>query len=155
MTKTCEQRTLRIREASIRYRGATSRGATLRTSRDVAAWLRTIDPMADAVESLVVIALDAKHRPVSWHLASRGGATSSVVDVAAILRFAVLAGAPTFVLAHNHPSGDPTPSADDRAVTQRMITAFKAVGLRLLDHVILGDGVHFSFADAGEMEGAC
>ena len=52
-------------------------------------------------------------------------------------------------MAHNHPSGDPAPSAEDIELTKRLRDAGELLGIRVLDHVILGDGKHFSFADAG------
>ncbi len=53
------------------------------------------------------------------------------------------------VLAHNHPSGDPSPSGEDIELTKRLRDAGELLGIRVLDHVILGDGKHYSFADAG------
>jgi len=53
------------------------------------------------------------------------------------------------VLVHNHPSGDPSPSAEDKALTRRLVAAARLVDLAVLDHVIVGEGRHFSFREAG------
>jgi DNA repair protein RadC len=63
----------------------------------------------------------------------------------------VIAGAVGIILAHNHPSGDITPSAEDRAVTSRIVEAATMLGLRMLDHLIVSDERHYSFLDAGEL----
>jgi DNA repair protein RadC len=60
---------------------------------------------------------------------------------------AIRDGAAALVVAHNHPSGDPTPSAQDRAVTERLGAAGRLLGIELLDHVVVGDVRYFSFAD--------
>mgnify|MGYP002814410432 CR=1 FL=1 len=64
---------------------------------------------------------------------------------------AILANAAAIIVAHNHPSGDPTPSAEDRAITQRLKQAGELLGIHLLDHVILGHSGYHSFVDAGEL----
>lgn len=61
---------------------------------------------------------------------------------------AVALSATAIVVAHNHPSGDPTPSAEDRAVTDRLRAAGELLGIELLDHVVIGDERYYSFADA-------
>jgi len=64
---------------------------------------------------------------------------------------AILSNAAALICAHNHPSGAPQPSQEDRALTKRLVDAGKLLGIALLDHVILGDGTtsYFSFADEG------
>ena len=60
--------------------------------------------------------------------------------------------AASVILIHNHPSGDPTPSAEDRAVTRQMIAAGEVVGIEVLDHIVVGEGRYVSFAEAGMMK---
>jgi DNA repair protein RadC len=64
---------------------------------------------------------------------------------------AVVEGASGVILVHNHPSGDPKPSAEDRSVTRQLQEAGRALGIPVLDHVIVGDGRFTSMADTGEM----
>jgi len=67
------------------------------------------------------------------------------------MKSAILLGAAAIVLSHNHPSGDPTPSPDDIRMTERMSKAADILGIRLLDHVIIGELGSFSFRDAGRL----
>ena len=92
--------------------------------------------------------LDAKNRPTGWYRFC-GGLAFTVVKAADVFRAAVIAGARAIVLVHNHPSGDPCPSSDDVVLTDRMRRAGEIIGIDLLDHVVLGDGSHYSFLDAG------
>jgi DNA repair protein RadC len=66
---------------------------------------------------------------------------------------AILGNAAAVILAHNHPSGDPHPSQEDRVLTQRLVEAGKLLGISVLDHLIVGDGTqdHFSFADTNAL----
>jgi DNA repair protein RadC len=62
---------------------------------------------------------------------------------------AILLGAVAIVVAHNHPSGDPTPSAEDRSITAQLVSAGKLLDIPIHDHIIVGNGRYTSFADAG------
>jgi DNA repair protein RadC len=66
---------------------------------------------------------------------------------------AILANAAALICGHNHPSGDPHPSQEDRVLTQRLVEAGKLLGISVLDHLIVGDGTqdHFSFADTNAL----
>ena len=66
-----------------------------------------------------------------------------------MFRAAILANAAGIVAGHNHPSGDPTPSPDDIALTRRLVTAGEVLGVPLLDHIIVGDGRYYSFKEVG------
>ena len=81
----------------------------------------------------------------------RGTLDRAVVEPREILKRALLANAAGIVLYHNHPSGDPTPSREDREFTRRLASAAEAVGVRLLDHVVVGSGGAVSFREAGLM----
>jgi len=81
----------------------------------------------------------------------RGTLDRAVVEPREILKRALLANAAGIILYHNHPSGDPTPSREDREFTRRLSCAAEAVGIRLLDHVIVGHAGAVSFREAGLM----
>jgi DNA repair protein RadC len=66
-----------------------------------------------------------------------------------VFRLAIAEGAAGIVVVHNHPSGDPTPSADDRKVTQQLVEAGKILDILVYDHVVIGNGRYVSFAEAG------
>ena len=94
----------------------------------------------ELVEVFVVMLLDGRHRLMAIHNVSRGTMTSSLVHPREVFRPAVLAGSVSILVAHNHPSGDPTPSREDDAVTERLVSAGELLGIPLLDHVIIGEG---------------
>jgi len=68
-----------------------------------------------------------------------------------VFKAALLANAAAIILTHNHPSGDPTPSADDMALTRRLAEAGTLIGVEVLDHIIVGDGRYFSFREGGRL----
>jgi DNA repair protein RadC len=90
-------------------------------------------------EHLVVVMVDRKHFPLGFNVASVGSVSETVAHPREILRPCVLAAASGFVLAHNHPSGDPMPSEADRRFTRRIVEAGELLQIRLLDHVVIGD----------------
>jgi DNA repair protein RadC len=98
-----------------------------------------------------VLLLDAKHRKLRDVRVSEGSLTATLVHPREVFAPAVRESAAAVVLAHNHPSGDPAPSAEDREITRRLRGAGDLVGVRVLDHVIVGAESYFSFADAGEL----
>ena len=91
-------------------------------------------------EQFHVLLLDGKHRLKARHAISIGSLSTSIVHPREVFRPAVRAAAAAVLCAHNHPSGDPEPSPEDMAVTQRLDQAGKLLGIPLLDHVVLGDG---------------
>lgn len=84
-------------------------------------------------------------------MSQRENTDQSVVYVRKVIERALAHKASGFILAYNHPSGDPTPSPHDRDITQALKSAAASVGVRFLDHLIIGDGEPFSFKAAGFM----
>ena len=80
---------------------------------------------------------------------SEGSLTVALVHPREVFAFAVRESAAAVILLHNHPSGDPTPSLEDRQLTDRLVAVEKLLGIRVLDHVIIGDSRYVSFADEG------
>lgn len=103
-------------------------------------------------EHLVALLLNAKCEIESRITVSIGELTSTVVHPREVFRLAIRKGAAGIILAHNHPSGDPTPSQDDIQSTKRIMEVSKLVGIRLLDHLIIGDGRYISLRNEGYME---
>ncbi len=101
------------------------------------------------VEAFWTIALDSKNRVIGYCQVSEGSVSFCPVTPSDVFRFLVLSGASGVVFMHNHPSGDSMPSADDVALTDRLVRAGEMLWLRVLDHVIIGEGSFFSFLDAG------
>lgn len=100
-------------------------------------------------EHFIALAVDAKNRLLSRRTVAIGGLTSCGVTPSDVFRRLLLDGAAAAIFVHNHPSGDPTPSPEDIALTQRLGEAGLLLGLPMLDHVIFGDGNYVSFLDDG------
>jgi DNA repair protein RadC len=134
-----------VRESSIPAPGARLRGA-----EQAAALLRQCLGAVDRAHFMVLL-LDRKNAPIGINTVSIGSLTASVVHPREVMKPAILANAASLICCHNHPSGDPAPSREDRALTQRLVEAGKLLGIAVLDHIVLGDGhtAYFSFADAG------
>jgi DNA repair protein RadC len=121
----------------------------LRTSSDVAhafAFLADRDR-----EEFWLAALDQRHRIIATHQVSVGTLTASLVHPREVAKVLVLCSAAACVLIHSHPSGQPDPSAEDHAITERLSKVCELLGIAILDHVIVGVGRHYSFADAGQL----
>lgn len=91
-------------------------------------------------EEFHALLLDSQHRVVRDVVITRGILDASLIHPREVFRPAILESAAAVILVHNHPSGDPTPSAEDRAVTRQLRDAGRAMGIPVLDHVIVGDG---------------
>jgi DNA repair protein RadC len=123
-------------------------GAALRSPRDV--WLAYAPRLEDLpVEEFHVAVLDAQHRLDRDILITRGILNSSLVHPREVFREAIAERAAAIILVHNHPSGDPTPSADDRAITGQLVAAGKLLDIPVADHVVVGKGRYVSFSEAG------
>ncbi len=123
-------------------------GAPVRSPRDVVA---VFAPRLEdlPVEEFHVAVLDAQHRLERDVTVTRGILNSSLVHPREVFREAIAERAASVILVHNHPSGDPTPSPDDRAVTEQLVAAGRLLDIPVHDHVIIGRGRYTSFAEAG------
>lgn len=90
-------------------------------------------------EQCLLLALDNKHRALTIATVSIGTAGHTFMSPREVYRDALLAGAQTIIVAHNHPSADPTPSDDDRHITRRLAHAGETLGVQLIDHLVIGD----------------
>lgn len=99
-------------------------------------------------EYFFVLHLDGKNRILAVDMCSTGSLNQSIVHPREVFKTALLSSAATIILLHNHPTGDTTPSSDDIAVTRRLIDAGELIGIKVLDHLIIGDG-YASFVDRG------
>lgn len=95
--------------------------------------------MVDAAqEMMVVVCLNARNRIVGRHLVALGIADACLAHAREIFRPAILDSASGIILVHNHPSGDPSPSAEDLKLTRQIVQAGQIIGIKLLDHIVLG-----------------
>jgi len=101
------------------------------------------------VEEFHVAILDSQHRLERDITVTRGLLNSSLVHPREVFREAIAENAAAIILVHNHPSGDPTPSADDRITTDQLVQAGRVLDIPVQDHIIIGRGRYLSFAEAG------
>lgn len=100
-------------------------------------------------EYFLVLLLDGKNRIIRRVQVSEGSLNQSIVHPREVFSPAVKESAAAVILVHNHPTGDPAPSSEDRAVTKRLQEAGEILGIKVLDHIIIGDGAYLSFVESG------
>jgi DNA repair protein RadC len=148
---------MRIYEASIAY-SIVQLGEVkaLNTPARITEYIADAFARNPCQESLWVICLDRKNKPIGRTMVTLGTLTSSLAHPREVFKIAILASAAAIIVSHNHPSGDPTPSAADIQFTRQLREAAGIIGIELLDHVIVGtpeddpskEG-YYSFRSAG------
>lgn len=140
-----------IRESRLSYPLDEQLGHSAHAARVLWSQLNTTDR-----EHCVLLFLDQKHRINGYHTLSIGSHKAGIVSPRMVFKLALVSEAAALIIGHNHPSGDPTPSSEDRVITHRLVEAGKLLDVPVLDHVIVGSGTenlrYFSFADAGILE---
>jgi len=120
----------------------------IKTSKDIVDYF--IPYMRDMKKEIFkAVLLDGKNKIIKDATLSEGTLTKSIVHPREVIKEAIAESASALVLIHNHPSGEPQPSQDDIEITNRIISACELVGIRVLDHVIIGDNNYFSFFNEG------
>jgi len=143
-------RLLMVKDGSI----TTTWNRQVRQSKDVADLMAPVFAGLDR-EAFFVVLLDAKNRASGYNLVSLGSLTAALVHPREVFKPAIAGSAAAVVLVHNHPSGDPSPSTEDLALTKRLCEVGELVGIRVLDHIVIGhDGAYCSLADDGLLGGA-
>lgn len=107
------------------------------------------DLQRETKEHFLALHLDGKNRIICLDRVSTGSLNQSIVHPREVFKGALLSSAAAVVLVHNHPSGDPTPSTEDREITRRLREVGDLVGIKVLDHVIVGEGGYVSFSELG------
>jgi DNA repair protein RadC len=100
-------------------------------------------------EEFRVLLLNTQHAVMHELVVTRGTLDASVVHPREVFRAAISESAAAVILVHNHPSGDPAPSREDRDVTDQLASAGRLIGIPVLDHVVVGDGRYVSFVEMG------
>lgn len=109
--------------------------------------------MFDDRETFVVLYLNTKNRVIKKEIVSYGSLNATIVHPREVYKEAILNSAAHVVVAHNHPSGDPTPSNEDLEITEKLYKAGEVIGISLLDHVIIGEeGQYYSFKERGNLK---
>ncbi len=125
-----------------------ARGSVLDSPRTVERYLKSQLKGAER-EHFGCLLLDNQHRVIEWTILFSGTLNAAAVYPREVVRLALLKGAGAIILAHNHPSGVAEPSIADQQITDRLIDALSLVDIRVLDHLIIGDGAAVSFAERG------
>ncbi|MBI1818658.1 MAG: DNA repair protein RadC [Deltaproteobacteria bacterium] len=123
-------------------------GVPLRGSQDIYAHFRE-HLAAEVCEYFYAVLLDNKHRKLRDIVVSQGSLTASIVHPRDVFAHVVRFSAAAVIFVHNHPSGDPTPSQEDIDITRRLREVGDLVGVRVLDHIVIGKGRYVSFVDDG------
>src|SRR2546428_10897099 len=121
-----------VREPGVKLAGRPQARVRAEAAAMLAQYIGEVDR-----EVFVIAMLTIRHRVIGLHTVSVGCLTSSLVHPREVFKPAILAGAAALLLAHNHPSGDPEPSAEDVALTRRLASAGTLLGIAVLDHVVL------------------
>ncbi|MDW7726869.1 MAG: DNA repair protein RadC [Candidatus Methanoperedens sp.] len=100
-------------------------------------------------EHFIALYLNTRNRVVKKEVISIGTLNANVVHPREVFRTAISVSAAHIIVAHNHPSGDPTPSKEDITITKKLVEAGKIIGIEVLDHVIIGDERYHSMKEAG------
>lgn len=105
--------------------------------------------MKETKEMFLTLHLDGKNRIICMDLVSIGSLNQSIVHPREVFKTALLSNAAALILIHQHPTGDPTPSSEDISITRRLKEAGELLGLKVLDHIIVGEGEYLSFVERG------
>ncbi|MCW4012364.1 MAG: DNA repair protein RadC [Candidatus Bathyarchaeota archaeon] len=136
--------TLTIKEPLPDYLARTRK---IRSSNDVYDLFRYL--AQETKEHFVVLHLDTKNKIMCVDQVSVGSLSASIVHPREVFKSCMLSSCAGLILLHNHPSGDPSPSKEDTEITNRLKEGADLLGIRLLDHVVIGDGSYVSYADGG------
>lgn len=130
--------------------------SALNEPEDMAAYLKDAFNAHPLQEQFIVVPLNRKNKPYGRFSVSLGSAFSAFADPREVFRPAILAGASSIAVGHNHPSGDPTPSSADHTLTRKIRDAGNILSIGLLDHVIIGNqsddprgNGYYSFSENG------
>jgi DNA repair protein RadC len=105
--------------------------------------------MTNPREVFLCLHLDSKNKIVCVDHVSQGSLNASIVHPRELFSSAILSASAALILIHQHPSGDPEPSREDIELTERLVEGAKLLGIRILDHIIIGEDRYISFADRG------
>ena len=135
-----------IREVRVNYHPTQDKPFAIRGPDDIARFVRSV-LTENSREHCIAIYLDGAHQVASYSIISIGSANVTVVHPREIFQRAVLTGAVSVVISHNHPSGVSVPSKEDIAITKRLKDAGEILGIAVLDHVIVTDTSHHSIRE--------
>jgi len=138
-------------EIKLRKKNGQMLSAQIKSSADAAKYFREIfdTEQLEVREQSMAIFLNNANNTVGFYLVSIGGMTATVIDPRTVFRAALECGATSFIMAHNHPSGQLKASEPDKAITEKLKQGGQILEIRLLDHIILTADSYLSMADEG------
>ena len=98
-------------------------------------------------ERFAIVNIKSTEQVINLHICSMGTMDAAPISPREAMKAAILSNAAAFIGIHNHPSGCPTPSAEDKVVTNRLVKCGDIIGIEVIDHIIIGDGLYFSFKE--------
>jgi DNA repair protein RadC len=137
-----------VREVTAKYIGPRRASMKICDPREAAQFVRSI-LRDEAREHFIALYLNGAHAIISFSIVSIGTATSAPAHPREVFQPAILIGACALIVAHNHPSGELTPSAQDQQVTRRLKEASQILSIKLLDHLIVAGDSYYSFQQEG------
>ncbi len=143
-----------VAEIGITYRSKVKSSDRLKISRSQDCYLLLKDLFGSKIEiyeQFYILLLNRANRVLGFVKISEGGVSGTVVDPKKIFQIALKANASGIILAHNHPSGNTTPSASDEAMTGKIVAAGKFLEISVLDHLIITSDQYFSFSNEGRL----
>lgn len=147
MLSTTHKRTSMVRVEMVRERTLTyPMGETLGTAHHAYIVAQAVLGKSDR-EQFLVMHLSAKHGINSVEVVAVGTLNATLVHPREVFKGAILSNAAAIILAHNHPSGDPTPSPEDYELTKQLLLAGELLGIRVLDHLVVGDARYVSLRE--------
>lgn len=140
-----------IPELTLKFKTGDVKKVKVTSSKDSADFLRNFydQDTIELTESFIVLFLNRANTTIGWFKVSSGGLNGCIVDVKLIISVALKCMANSIVVSHNHPSGNLKPSKADNDITTKLNAACKLMEIVLLDHVIITETGHYSFADEG------
>ena len=123
----------------------------IQSSQNAADLIRSVfsEDDIERIEIFALLLLSRSNRVLGWAKISQGGVSATVVDAKVVFQTALLANASSIILTHNHPSGNTTPSEQDKMITKRIKEGGKLLEIEVLDHIIITKESYYSFADEG------
>lgn len=122
----------------------------IRSSRDVYDAFKFIADRTQ--ESLYVVCLNVKNKVIGYSEIAKGTLNTCAIDMKELVRIPLLINAASVIILHNHPSGDTQPSQDDIAITHRIKDSLSLFGIRLVDHIVIGDDNYSSLLEKGVID---
>lgn len=139
-----------VREVRVNYCGPKKAPTVVRMPFDIVKFARGVLP-DNSREHVIAIYLDGAHQIIGYAVVATGTANACPVHPREVFQRAVLIGAVAVVIAHNHPTGQTEPSAEDEKITKTVKEAGEILGIKLLDHVIVTQASHSSFTEMGRL----